>query len=131
MAKDFAKLDDNNVVLSIVSVDDTKAPDESTGVAHLKRVFGWDKWKMVNIPTRKNYPMVGGTYNEEANAFVGTKPYNSWTLNTTTYQYEAPSAKPEEDNSYKWNEATLSWDKIPDYEAPSAKPEEDKIPDIE
>jgi hypothetical protein len=54
------------------------------------------------------------------------KVFNSWTLNTNTYTWEAPVAYPETYNQglmdidditpkkdlYNWNEQTLSWDLI-------------------
>jgi hypothetical protein len=34
----------------------------------------------------------------------------AWILNEDTCLWEAPVAKPEDDNMYTWNELTLSWD---------------------
>ena len=39
---------------------------------------------------RKNYATLGGNYNSEADAFYHPQPEADWTLNTTTYLWEAP-----------------------------------------
>jgi hypothetical protein len=56
---------------------------------------------------RKNPAQVGGYYSAEADAFYGAQPYPSWTLDTTTYQWQPPVARPE--GYYKWDESTLAW----------------------
>ena len=74
-----------------------------------------------NIPSedqskslRKNYAGIGYTYDEDRDAFIPPKPFNSWILNETTCLWNAPVAYPQDDNKYKWNEQTLSWDLIED-----------------
>jgi hypothetical protein len=56
---------------------------------------------------RKNPAMAGGHYDSSADAFYDAQPFPSWTLDTTTYQWQPPVPRPE--GSYKWDEATLSW----------------------
>ena len=60
-------------------------------------------------PLRKNYAGVGFTYDSTRDAFIPPQPYNSWILNEDTCQYEAPTAYPEGDAMYNWNEDTTSW----------------------
>ena len=43
-------------------------------------------------------------YDSTADAFYDLQPFSSWTLNTTTYLWEAPIAYPDDDNHYTWNE---------------------------
>jgi hypothetical protein len=69
-----------------------------------------------NIPSedqskalRKNYAGIGYTYDQQKDAFIPPKPFNSWVLNETTCLWESPVAKPNDGNRYLWNEATLSW----------------------
>jgi hypothetical protein len=64
------------------------------------------------VGTRYNYAGVGYTYDPEADAFYAPQPYDSWTLNTTTYQWEAPIAQPTDGEMYLWNEETQSWDAV-------------------
>ena len=42
----------------------------------------------------KNEPIIGGTYDETLNAFIGPKPYPSWILNEETCEWESPVPKP-------------------------------------
>ena len=60
-------------------------------------------------PLRKNYAGVGFTYDSVRDAFIPPQPYPSWTLNETTYLWEAPVAYPDDGEEYQWNEDTLSW----------------------
>jgi hypothetical protein len=49
-------------------------------------------------------------YDQTRDAFIPPKPFNSWILNEDTCLWNAPVAEPEDDNIYKWNESTLTWD---------------------
>jgi hypothetical protein len=40
------------------------------------------------------------------------KPYQSWILNEDTCLWEAPVAKPNDENNYNWNEITTTWDLV-------------------
>jgi hypothetical protein len=61
---------------------------------------------------RKNYASIGFTYDHERDAFIPPKPFDSWTLNDTTCLWEAPTAMPDDDNVYNWNESTQTWDQV-------------------
>ena len=61
---------------------------------------------------RKNYAGIGYTYDAENDAFIAPKPFNSWVLNNTTFQWEAPVAYPDDGNMYIWNETTKAWDEV-------------------
>jgi len=67
-------------------------------------------------PLRQNYPGVGWTYDSENDVFIEPKPYDSWTLNTTTWLYDPPIAmpafNPDDPKEYFWNEDTQSWDSV-------------------
>tara|TARA_R110002153_G_scaffold208332_1_gene360935 strand:- start:2176 stop:2565 length:390 start_codon:yes stop_codon:yes gene_type:complete len=61
---------------------------------------------------RKNYPGIGWHYDFVVDAFYPPKPFDSWTLNTTTYLWDCPVDEPDDFNgmNYIWNEETTSWD---------------------
>tara|TARA_B110000902_G_scaffold3431_1_gene3866 strand:+ start:3007 stop:3327 length:321 start_codon:yes stop_codon:yes gene_type:complete len=61
---------------------------------------------------RKNYAGIGFTYDATRDAFYESRPYASWTLNEDTCTWEAPTALPDDDNQYSWNEETQSWDQV-------------------
>jgi len=54
-------------------------------------------------PFRGNFAGPGMLYDSDLDAFIPVQPYPSWTLNTTTYQYEAPIPMPT-DGKYSWDE---------------------------
>lgn len=67
------------------------------------------------IPFRANYAGIGYTYdssyviNGVVGVFYAPQPYLSWTLNTSTFLWEAPVPYPNDGKEYYWDEATLSW----------------------
>jgi hypothetical protein len=58
---------------------------------------------------RVRYAGIGYTYNADLDAFVPPKPFNSWTLNTETAAWDAPTAMPDDGKFYHWVEESLSW----------------------
>tara|TARA_R110002124_G_C8504118_1_gene474541 strand:- start:2 stop:337 length:336 start_codon:yes stop_codon:yes gene_type:complete len=62
-----------------------------------------------NTPLRKNYAGIGMSYNADRDAFYAPQPYASWTLDEETCLWEAPTAKPDDDKLYNWDEDTTSW----------------------
>jgi hypothetical protein len=66
--------------------------------------------KSGGTPFRKNYAGIGYTYDQTRDAFIPPKPFNSWILNDETCLWEAPVARPEDNNMYKWNEEILNWE---------------------
>ena len=64
---------------------------------------------------RGNYAGSGYTYDSTLDAFYAPQPFNSWTLNTGSYLWEAPVEYPTGDatgsytGSYQWNESELNW----------------------
>lgn len=60
-------------------------------------------------PYRKNYAGIGYTYDEQRDAFIPPKPFNSWVLNETTCLWDAPTTMPDDGKQYFWNEETTSW----------------------
>ena len=53
---------------------------------------------------RKNYAGIGFTYDVDNDAFIPPQPYDSWTMNNTTYLWEAPIPYPTDGLSYEWDE---------------------------
>jgi hypothetical protein len=60
-------------------------------------------------PFRKNYAGIGYTYDEQRDAFIPPKPYNSWVLNETSCLWDPPTPMPQDDKRYTWDEETTSW----------------------
>lgn len=57
---------------------------------------------------RKNFASVGFLY--DGVGFYAPQPFESWTLNSTTYLWEAPIDLPTDGNNYDWNEENQSWE---------------------
>ncbi len=64
------------------------------------------------IALRKNYAGIGYTYDEDRDAFILPKPFDSWLLDEPTCTWEAPVPYPNDDNAYVWNEQTQAWDLV-------------------
>ena len=111
----FAKLGKGNIIETIEVVSNDIATTEQAGVDFLNNLYGTrDVWKQTsyNGNIRKNYAGVGYTYDQTRDAFIAPKPFNSWILNETTCQWEAPIALPDTENRYNWNEETTTWDLV-------------------
>lgn len=58
-------------------------------------------------PLRKNYAGKNMLY--DGIGFYAPQPYPSWTRNSETYLWEAPTPMPTDGGPYRWDEATTSW----------------------
>ena len=126
----FAKIGLNGKVIEVQSVvnevlhDSNGVEQEVNGIDFLTKLTGWSIWKQTSYntiggvhklggtPLRKNHAGIGYTYDEDRDAFIPPKPFNSWTLNETTCLWDPPVAYPDDDNRYTWNESTQTWDLV-------------------
>jgi len=137
----FAKIGLNSKVIEVLSVNNEVLKDsngveqENIGIDFLTKLTGWAVWKQTSYNTkagshylsdnsslsntqekafRKNFAGIGYTYDEDRDAFIPKKPFNSWILNETTCLWESPIPYPQDNNRYNWNEQNQSWDLIED-----------------
>ena len=98
----FAKLN-NNVVTEVIVSEQDFINSGAVGDSFL--------WVQTSYSSsfRKNYAAVGYTYDKVRDAFVAPKNYPSWVLVEDTCQWEAPTAMPDDGQSYEWNESTTAW----------------------
>jgi hypothetical protein len=124
----FAKIGLNGKVIEVQSVvnevihDSNGVEQEAIGIDFLTKLTGYPVWKQTSYntrggihnnggtPLRKNHAGIGMIYDEDRDAFILPKPFKSWILNEETCLWEAPVAKPNDENEYTWNESTLTWD---------------------
>ena len=124
----FAKIGLNNKVIEVLSVvnevlhDSNGVEQENIGIDFLTKLTGYPVWKQTSYnthggvhnnngtPLRKNFAGIGYTYDEDRDAFIPKKNYNSWVLNESTCLWESPIPYPQDGNMYKWNEQNQSWD---------------------
>jgi len=113
----FAKLGPDNEVESVQVVDDNELKDDDgalqdfIGVQFLTRTTQHENWVRTykDASQRKNYAVVGGTYDVRRDAFIPIKPYNSWVLNEDTCTWTAPIEYPDDEKFYVWDEENTSW----------------------
>jgi hypothetical protein len=132
----FAKLGTGNIVEQVIVVSNDIATTEQAGVNFINKLNNTrDVWKQTSYntfaglhktggtPFRKNYAGIGYSYDEQKDAFIPPKPYNSWILNENTCQWQSPIPYPitntqneinefgnPQNDLYKWNETNLTWD---------------------
>ena len=117
----FATIDNttNNVIRvevinNAVITDSDGKEQEQLGIDFLEQIHGGGgvtyKQTSYNNNIRKNFSTVGGTYDADKDAFIDPRPirgnivFNSWILNDTTCQWEAPIAYPTDGKPYRWDE---------------------------
>jgi hypothetical protein len=126
----FAKIGLNNKVIEVLSInnevlrDSNGVEQENIGIDFLTKLTGYPLWVQTSYntkggihslggtPLRKNHAGIGYTYDEDRDAFIPKKPFNSWVLNETTCLWESPVAYPNDGQSYNWNEQNQTWDLI-------------------
>ena len=138
----FAKIGLNNKVIEILSIHNNELKDsngieqEINGIDFLTKLTGYPVWKQTSYnthggvhstggtPLRKNHAGIGYTYDEDRDAFISPKPFNSWILNEDTCLWEAPVAYPTDGETYQWNETayqaalsdssdtTVAWEQV-------------------
>lgn len=114
----WAEIDENSRVIRVIvtSNDDTNEGHdwlvENLGGNWIKTSYNTHGGVHNDggTPFRKNFAATGYTYDEEKDAFIPPKKYESWSLNEETCLWEPPAAYPEDGQRYVWNEDTLSWD---------------------
>ena len=138
----FAKIGIDNKVLGVLKIgtndnmDDEGVEREECGIKFLQDLTGHETWvqcsyntrngthKNDKTPLRVNYPAVGWYYDSTNDMFhpprpvdVNGNPCNSWTLNTSTGQWEPPLPVPGYDKvsapqicDHEWNETNYQED---------------------
>lgn len=133
----YALLDENNIVINVVSVGDEtegleaeKRIEEITGLKCKRTSYNTFNGIHCNggEPFRMNYATIGGTYDEERDIFLPPKPFPSWIINEDTLTWEAPIPQPTDKDYLKkvtneigetltfttlrWNEDDLNWEEF-------------------
>lgn len=120
----FAEIDSNNKVIQVIVVADEDSLTEEAGQKFIKSIGIPGNWLQTSYntyggqhlnggtPFRKNYAIIGMSYDEEKDAFIPEKPYPSYVLNEETCLWENPIPKPEhtETIGWRWNEEALAWE---------------------
>jgi hypothetical protein len=59
------------------------------------------------VALHKNYAGIG--YSWDGTGFAAPQPFASWSLDSETYLWQAPTPMPTDGKRYTWDEATTSW----------------------
>ena len=124
----FAQIDENNIVQQVIVVSnddclDFDGSESKLGIAFCKNLLGADtNWVRTsyNNNIRSRYASIGDKYDSTNDVFLSPPPFPSWVLNTSTWDWDAPVALPDDagiddaDNPtesvrYDWDEDSTSW----------------------
>ena len=109
----FAKLDNDNKVVTVERVADGAAATEAKGEAFLRSLYNepnaiwkqYDKYTVNNTqskgetPFRGNSAMIGGEWDEANQVFWHVAPFPSWVKEMSNYSWQAPVAYPSANRS--------------------------------
>lgn len=101
----FAKLNANNIVTEVIVAEKDFINSGLVGDEFL-----WVQTSY-NNNFRKQFAKVGGTYDKTNDVFVQPKPYPSWNLDGS-HDWQPPTAYPDDNKVYRWNEGTTAWVEI-------------------
>lgn len=118
----YAFLDENNIVVDvIVGRNEDEVVDgisdweqhysELRGLRCLRTSYNTygNQHTKNGVPFRKNYASIGYFYSEELDAFIPTKPFESWVFDEETCTWNPPLPRPQNGGTYQWDEETLNW----------------------
>lgn len=107
----YAFLDKNNVVTEvIVGIDETELIEGKDPETWYSEFRGQRCVRTsYNSNIRKNYAAVGFTYDEELDAFIAPKPFDSWILDEATCSWIPPIPYPADGKQYFWDEDSKGW----------------------
>jgi hypothetical protein len=74
--------------------------------------YGQDGQPDGGVALRANYAGIGYLYDYINDVFIPPKPYSSWVLNNTTWNWDAPTPMPTDGKIYQWDEATKAWTEL-------------------
>ena len=86
----FAQLDENNIVTQVIVVSNDDAPDEATGVAFCKTIYGSDtNWKQTSYNSHADTPYV---FNESQARYYNptSPPQKGMVWSTTEHDWVVP-----------------------------------------
>jgi hypothetical protein len=122
----FAEIDFDNKVVRILVVSDEDSENAQDFLANKLGLGG--TWIQTSYNTRggihygSNGQPDGGTqigfnyagigYSWDGTGFYAPQPYPSWTLNKTSYIWEAPILMPTDGKIYIWNEDKKNWEEL-------------------
>jgi len=104
------------VVANGVLLGENEVEQEDLGAAFLSGLYGFPAEEFVqasyNGNMRAHYPGIGFTYDEDRDAFIPPKPFESWVLDEATCRWQAPIEYPTDGADYVWDEEAGNWSQV-------------------
>ena len=71
-------------------------------------------WVASSVSDTKKLADINDKYDVENNTFTSPKPYESWTFDNTSWQWQPPVSIPNQTNEegYVWNEENTNWEEV-------------------
>ena len=104
----FAKIE-NGIVAQVIVADGSDWCEKNLGGEWIQTSYNTFGGTHSNgkLPLHKNYAGIGYTW--DGTGFAAPQPFPSWTLNSDSYLWEAPTPMPTDGKLYQWDESTTSW----------------------
>ena len=105
----FAEIDNDGTVLRVLVVGDDQEHRGQDFLANDLGLGGTWVQTSYNNKIRKRFAGIGFKYDADADLFIAPQPFASWSLDEN-YDWQAPIAKPDDENMYNWNEKNQEWE---------------------
>jgi hypothetical protein len=122
----YALINSDNIVVNVITgVDENVIQTDLDGSEVGGSSEAWEQFYVTqpqfagltckrtsyNGSIRANFAGIGYIYDPDFDVFIAPRPYPSWKLDYTTYQWEAPIAKPDEVEGFiwRWSEINKEW----------------------
>ena len=122
----YALINSNNIVVQVITgVDENIIQTDLDGTEVGGTTNAWEQFyasqpqfaglhckrTSYNGNIRKKFAAIGDTYDVNFDVFIAPKPFPSWKLNYTTFEWESPIPYPTEIEGYTWlwSEINKEW----------------------
>ena len=108
----YAKVE-NEIVTQVIVCDSQQWCEANLGGTWVQTSYntqGGVNSREGGTAIHKNYAGIGYTF--DGVGFAPPQPFASWTKNSETYLWEAPTPMPTDGKMYQWNEEDLNWQEI-------------------
>tara|TARA_Y100001949_G_C15800760_1_gene249126 strand:+ start:187 stop:627 length:441 start_codon:yes stop_codon:yes gene_type:complete len=125
----YAKIDENNIVINVMTINNQDGEDEAHGVAICEQLTGdagpWIKGSHTDGLFRKVGPGRGMTWDPDRDGFIPKRPgpagalWESWVIDETTLYWAPPIGYPDGYDRYTvfgswvWDEENVAWISVP------------------
>jgi hypothetical protein len=93
----LAKLNNNNIVIDLITVNDdiildlNNIPNESLAISYLNKITGHSNWKKSDDSHISKIAVINGFYDSNTNTFKPQRPFDSWIFNEEKWNWNPPT----------------------------------------